>query len=288
MMNILTRITCLLLVFIILNSCSEDNQSAALEGYFKLVPIQSSKNARELATSSESGSFNLGDLKASKEFYFLLQSTGGIISDITLETDNPNFSISPGSISELKQDGSIIPLITIGITHGIYLNGFGFTDILEMGEQSATLTIRGKTMVEGTLSEVESSFSFTVNAKVMDIKLATDNTEIDLTEVETTTSGVPNAGGLGAVRGYTSQSGIIEIENTGNVTIQIRAIENFNGPMFFQESVVPGDVISIDISEKNYTVISLDGSGTITDNSKIQMGNDGKAYFALEMTSGSE
>lgn len=282
-MKILIRISTLWLLGVSIISCSEDNDSIkTVGGHFKLVQIQSAKNARTLATSDESTTFDLGDLRASKEFYFLLQSTGGTITDITLETDNPSFTVTPESISELEENGAIMPLISVGITHGIYLNGFGFTDILNMGEQSTTLTIRGKTVIEGNLVDVESVFTFRINAKVMDARLFDDNSEIDFTSVFSTTSGVPNAGGLGAVRGYLSQTGIIKIENTGNVDIRVRGVANFAGELFVDESVAPGESISFDITGRNYAVISLDGNGTITDNNKIQMGNDGKGYFGVE------
>lgn len=272
----------LLLLSVLLAACT-DEPTKTLDGYFRLVQIQSSANGRVLATSEESPAFNLGDLKASKEFYFLLQSTDGAITDITLEVDNPGFTVTPGNISELSENGSIIPLVAVGITHGVHLNGFGFTDILDMGEHSATLTIRGKTVVDGDIVNVESSFTFTVNAKVMDVELFDGDTERDLTLSDGTTSGVPNAGGLGAVEGYVTESGTIKIKNTGNVNIRVKAVTSFSVEDVFHDAVItPGQSTTFDITDKYFVHVTLDGNGTITDNNRIQLGNDGSGHFWLE------
>jgi hypothetical protein len=199
-------------------------------GFFVLTGLKTSVKSSytDYQLKSAQTDFDLGDLKASMTHSFILVNGGDQpIFDIVLNTDNPAFTISPGAISLLEGNArfdntsgsGFIPLISLGIIHGTHINGFGFTDLLPKGINTSLLTITGKTIDGNDTIEISSEFEFTVNAKVMDIKLYANNSEIDLTrnyEGWSTT-----LGGLGFMRLYNVNTDSLEIENTGNVDIDL-------------------------------------------------------------------
>jgi len=141
-----------------------------------------------------------------------------------------------------------------------------------MGINTSVLTITGKTIDGSDTIDISSDFEFTVNAKVMDIKLYVDNSEIDLTKNYDGAS--TTLGGLGFMRLYRVKPGNLEIENTGNVTIDLTYGGN-------KEMLKPNEKTQIEIFGGSNITFSLDGNGTIADNNRIQLGNDGIGYFMI-------
>lgn len=290
----------IMLVMILVLACTDNDIRKGKSGYFILsqlqVPVNGRSNRVNQAVNGDPVTdFNLGYVKASREFFFVLGNGGdNPIFDITLETSDPNFIISPTAISNLNgvdsPSGSIIPIVSLGVVHGTHINGVGFTDILQMGINEAVVIIKGKTIENGDTIELESRFNFVVDAKVMDIKMSENEEEIDLLDVTITTSGVPNAGGLGAVPGYIVplSARSVNIKNTGNVDMTITS-RSLDAQDFSNEiEVAPNESAEINLLPANheelaYTmmVITIDGHGTIADNNRIKMGNDGKGYFIV-------
>lgn len=290
-MKIFSSALCILLV--LATACSDDQPVKSKSGYFKLSRIQS-PNAKMSEASEAEASFNLGDLKASREFYFLLGNGGeGEIFDITLESSNPNFVVSPQEISSLPGTASegdvLIPLVSIGVVHGVHINGFGFTDILPKGENEAVITITGKTIVDGQTITVSSDFDFTTFARVVNIELYNKNgTEIDLDAPIGSMGGSEHSGGLGGVRVYGTLTQEFKVKNTGNVTIELEG-RHYIGALGFTTdyTIEPGESLLIDLyfpeqPDAGYTTLfSVDGNGTVTDNERLSMGNNGKAYLVI-------
>ena len=251
-------------------------------GFFVLTVLKNSVKSAysEAQLKSAQSDFDLGDLKASMTHSFILVNGGDQpIFDIVLNTDNPAFTISPGAISLLEGNArfdntsgsGFIPLISLGIIHGTHINGVGFIDLLPKGINTSLLKITGKTIDGKDTIEISSDFEFTVNARVMDIKLYVNNSEIDITKnyegISTT------LGGLGFMRLY-NVTGNLEIENTGNVDIDLTYGNN-------NEMLEPNEKKQIETIRFDRMIFSLDGNGTITDNKRIQLGNDGIGYFTL-------
>jgi hypothetical protein len=250
-------------------------------GYFVLTVLKNSVKSAfsESQLKSAQSVFDLGDLKASMQYSFILVNGGDQpIFDIVLNTDNPAFTISPGVISVLEGNArfdntsgsGFIPLISLGIIHGTHINGFGFTDLLPKGINTSLLKITGKTIDGNDTIEISSDFEFTVNARVMDIKLYVNNSEVDITRNYLWTSST--LGGIGFVRTYEINANSLEIENTGNVDINLTYGSN-------NEILEPNEKKQIELFHG--IVFSLDGNGTITDNKRIQLGNDGIGYFRI-------
>jgi hypothetical protein len=250
-------------------------------GYFVLTELKNSVKSSntDYQLKSVQTTFDLGSLKASMTHSFILINGGDQpIFDIVLNTDNLAFTISPDAISLLEgnarfdntSNSGFIPLISLGIIHGIHINGFGFTDLLPKGINTSLLTITGKTIDGNDTIKISSEFEFIVNARVMDIKLYANNYEIDLTRNYDGWS--TTLGGLGFMRLYNVNSDSLEIENTGNVDIDLTYGSN-------NEILEPNE--KKQIKNINQMIFRLDGNGTIADNKRIQLGNDGIGYFRI-------
>lgn len=269
--------------------CVKDEEMPE-SGYFVLREIQNSnfKSSQSFYDELKRTEFLLGDLKASKEFFFLLSNGGeNPIFDVNLETDNTQFDIAPENISILSGSNSegadnVIPLISLGILHGIQLNGVGYTDLLAMGENSTTLTIRGKTIDFGDTIDLESKYIFKVNAKKMDISIHSNGLEIDLLN-PTGNAVFGNYGGLGTLRFYRASSDVIEMKNLGNVDINVHRTSLYAGIKtdLGDTSLLQDQSVEIYLPQQ-FTILTLDSDGTITEDSRIQLGNNGKGYLVIE------
>ena len=144
-----------------------------------------------------------------------------------------------------------------------------------MVEAGMLETITGKTIKDNDTITISSEFNFTVDAKIMDMRLYDQNNEIDLTLPDGAAS--TNLGGLGFMRLYNVSSYNIEIENIGNVTINLSYGEEYGA----KQSIVIEPIVKKQLSIQSFTTFIFDGGGTITDNDRIQLGNDGKGYFSL-------
>jgi hypothetical protein len=112
----------------------------------------------------------------------------------------------------------------------------------------------------------------------MDIKLYDNSGEIDLTNsTHFISSGL---GGLGFIRLYTAApASPVSLKNTGNVAISI----NYGDPESQNNlvTVQPSDSIELVTYFSPCSLFILDSQGTISDNHRIQMGNDGRGYFGV-------
>ncbi|MCX6268809.1 MAG: hypothetical protein NTW16_15900 [Bacteroidetes bacterium] len=288
-MKTLTYLAQIIFLIFTLSSCNKDNDNIKKRtpGYFVLAELNNSESSSLKSTKNvSSSSFDFGDLKASKEFYFLLVNGGDEpIFNIALSTDNSHFAINPSQINQLSagtlitnvENSGIIPILTFGITHGTNLNGVGYSELLPMGINTSVLNITGQTINNGDTIDINNSFNITVNAQVMDIELYEGSDKINLTTPKGSVSS--NLGGLGFIRVYSIyDTSRISIKNIGNVTIDL-----FYGDPYIQNNhiaIFQSDSVSIKLADF-INMLVLDSKGTITDNSRIQLGNDGKGYFSI-------
>ena len=174
------------------------------------------------ATDEDTILFILGDLKASRNFYFFLKNAGGTaITDITIESNNAHFDVTPEEIGILEPDSlaTIIPIIRVSALHGVALNGIGYIDLIPMNENRTVISIAGVTTDEnGTNIPVSIFAELTINALIMDIELFDGDSIIDLTTPDG--SGSSNLGGLGFIRNY-NYSLVPKILNIGNIPISV-------------------------------------------------------------------
>lgn len=290
-------------IFFVLSACllwsCADEQSAMQidpSRYFTLAQMKkpnpggrSAQTAEEPATA-----FNLGDLRASKEFLFLLGNAADqSIFNVKLSVDNPSFTVSPKQISELPgrnaDNTSLLPLVSVGAIHGRRLDGVGTTAIMDMGTHNATVTLEGKIVSNGDSITVRSTFVMTLDAKVMDAALYSDGQEKNLAIPDNTWGNVGDESGLSYRREYYVTWATAQIKNTGNVPFTLIVIEagDVNGDGVVVNVAIamqPGETIKFADHMPNpaYAKVIFDGQGTITDLSRLQLGTDGRAYMSMD------
>jgi hypothetical protein len=170
--------------------------------------------------------------------------------------------------------------------HGVQLNGVGYADILAKGSHTALLTITGKTTVNGALTEIESTFQFTLEAKVMDVTLLSDNTEIDYTNYNGQWVGNEFESGLPAIPGYDFNPSNFKIMNTGNTSLTIKLSQMATTPSEISINLEPNETKSIEFQEPldtdhYYALVSIDSKGAVSNRSRVKQGVDGKGYMIL-------
>jgi hypothetical protein len=284
----------IMLISFVFGSCQkEDKKAASTSGYFRLTEIRTAgiKSTQNIASDSVKNVFDLGDLKNSKDFYFILSNGGEKpIFDIALATDNRQIGVSPANISvipgtESAGSNDIIPLIALEAVHGTQLNGVGYTGLLPMGENRVKLSVTGKTLDGNDTLNLSSEFFFNLAAKVMDISLVYDGKEIDLVNPIGAFTGVINPGIIDFIPNYLLFTDSVRIQNIGNVDINLTVVERVDSLDYNTESdIIPLPVNqSLQIHLTHYlTILILNSNGTITDASRIRLGNDGNGYISIE------
>ncbi|OJJ21582.1 hypothetical protein BKI52_13655 [marine bacterium AO1-C] len=250
------------------------------------IPSETIQKPGKNQRTTNTVSFDLGNLKASKSFYFILSNTGDTsITDITIESNNANFEVFPKSIDKLAPAGesNIVPLLEIGVIHGNRLNGVGFQSLLAMGDNSVEITLKGKTFGENGQENVELKAQIKLFAEVMDIKVFKAGNEVDLTKPSFSSSFGGQESGLGWVWGYNVGNDPVSIENSGNVKIALEinpSALNSDSNQYYTIEV--GEKLDLgEISNKEFKLFVLDGNGTVTNFERLRTGSDGKGYFVL-------
>jgi len=231
-------------------------------------------------------SLDLGDIKASRDFYLPLTNIGQTsITDIELASSNESFSVFPSTIASLAPwtTPDSISLIRLNVQHGIALDGTGFAPLLPMGPNSTTLTVTGKTMdANGSPMDLQVEINVSVNALLLDAEIYCDGNLLEIKDNEGSHVGPTGLGGLGAIR-FGECAVNPEIKNVGNVDFQMTAYGyDTDGPRL----VKIGETTSIHIEVSTspaYIDFELDGDNTIPDLDAFDLGNDGNAYFALHI-----
>ena len=302
MKNLLTKPLLLsaLLLSVVLPSCDKDEVNPTTDstttdlpdeiptvrpGGFALSRLINVPNGRSAATVPHQVKFDLGDIKASREFLFLLANSGDVpVFDISITTDHPQFEVSPHRIDTLGVNGStnnLLPLVSVGIKHGVALNGVGQVDLLEKGANTGTVSITGKTIVADDTVEVKAEVEMRVEAKVADIDVYINGNLLDLYQRDFKSIGPFDSNGYSI-----TLNSEIKIVNVGNVPIQLtyyndsEASEKNDVLLKNGESVTfnarPGSNIDfMDIS------LIIDGGNTIMKHKKILQGEDGRGYITF-------
>jgi|GEM_PF-2973319 len=200
-------------------ACKKDSehQPAEQSGYFVVTGTSSSSAASGRTTGAKADTyFNLGSLKASKAFVFMLANGGNKdIFDITLASNEPAFEVSPQRLQRLPGRGSsgIVQLITVGVTHGVQLNspiGQSQAPNLPKGLHETRIAIKGKTLVDKDTIEVTGDFTVAVEALVVDAKIVCGGQDV-----------VRNADQWGNEYWYVYPVKTVQMVNTGNVAIKV-------------------------------------------------------------------
>jgi len=239
--------------------------------------MQDSTGEMSQAVQVNDTSFELGNLHATDDFFFLLYNTSEeTITDITMESNKAAFQVRPSSMESLVPQAGVgvLPIVRISAVHGLDVSGIGIDDLMPMGTNEADITISG-TSVEGNASLV---VSLAVEAKVMDINLLSGAQQVDLTGPTGASSST--AGGLGFIVRYINITNP-SITNTGNVAINVTYYRD-DEEVIGQQVLEPSGTMAINMpAGDERCLVELD-SKTVCDTDRFLIGNDGKAYFFLD------
>lgn len=296
----------LILVVFQFTSCKEnkDENPTNEPGVFVFSQINSMKSASINSSPSNSVSsneFDLGEIKKSSQFYFSLSNGGGTpIFDISLRFRKTGFNIYPKVISSIgtNENLTLSPILKVGITHGLNLDGLGSAPLLDKGINIDTLSIYGKTLSGKDTIKIHLDVVIQANAKIADISLHNNSNDINLLNYSYIGSviygdSLANSG-LDKIRSFI-YSDSIKITNTGNVPLEISIFSRtdsifYSQPDFNYYSVLqPGNStrsLNLPLCQKGRFAyiygVKVNSNGTVSEINKLPYGSDGKIYFALE------
>lgn len=170
------------------------------------------------ADAGAPASFDMGDLKGSDDFLFLLKNAGDFpITDVSLSSDGTAFEVAPASISSLEPASSsaIETVLRVRVVHGTNLSGVGHLPVLPMGPNQAVVSLNGKTR-DDTNTDIDVSLTFTIklNALLADFEASVAGAPVDL---------MNSSGGMqGVCLSY--GTGPLSIRNTGNVPLVVKSL----------------------------------------------------------------
>ncbi len=291
------------------NDTTEKQAENFQQGTFSMMQIAdpsqlegAKKSGLDIKKVTKPG-FDLGEIKASKEYYFILLNTGSSpIFNISLQSSNENFKLHPTNINTLlpfddtkNLDINLsVPIITVSVEHGVRLNGIGYTAPLDTGLHITQIDITGETLImEDSVIDISYAKKMQCYAKVMNIEIYADGNPVDLfTPIGTIDDEILFMGEIPfyPIREmeYTT---IYTIKNTGNTSINagIFGISS-NMPL-----IIPGDSATFTNVESGYVVywnnnhtnggdqvvVKIDADGAIGNPEKFRFKQDGNAYFSL-------
>ncbi len=266
-----------LLVFLV--ACKKDKEEISKKaGFFRVALVNAKKNYTQV--NDINSEFNLGEVKSSQRFYFQLVNGGDYsIDNITINSENSNFQVTPKRINQLSKDqASLNQILSLDVIHGTQLNGIGYTNVLNKGINFTTLTIKGRTFNGKDSLDISQTYKLIVDAKLMDCIFYSNNTEIDITK--------PRATAYGYIYyfNHSVPNDTIKIVNTGNVNLTVSYgwdMEHTGSTnIIYHDFVIPPNKFQKfygwQMSEYVCFVLS---SGTIANSSKFHIHTDGKIYI---------
>lgn len=295
----------LILGIVLLSGCKEskDENLSIKPGSFAFSQIISTKSASISSSQSNavtSNEFDLGDIKKSSQFNFSLSNTGGSpIFDISFHFRKSSFTIYPKVIAriDVNEKLSLVPILKVGITHGLNLEGLGNAALLNKGINEDTLSIYGKTLSGKDTIQIHLDAVMRVNALIADISLFDSSNAINFSNYSYVGAILfPDStaiSGLDRLRSYV-YSNAIKITNTGNVPLGISIFSPkdavfYPQPVFkFYSVLQPGsstDSLNLPLCQNGgityFYMVKINSNGTISDINKLQYGADGNIYFSL-------
>jgi len=284
----------LLLIIMSLLGCKKENEGeilTTLPGQFALTLSSALKSTADLARD-DSANFFLDTIKSSRTFNFSLRNIGQEdITNISITTDNSNFTVFPSTIQLLPCAGgsntALGQIISVDVIHGDRINGVGYAGLLNMGTNLCHLIIQGHTYDEKSDSIIAKlTANIRVYAKVLSVSLIQGGIPFDFSKPDSYVNSGPS--GISSLSQYEYENTPpVTLKNTGNTKINFSIInEDLQNTILQQSELLPDDslILNLPINNGNGFVrafLKLDSNGTIVDKTKLNIGNDGCAYLSL-------
>jgi hypothetical protein len=235
--------------------------------------------------SGENVSFDLGPIKGSSAFYFLLYNIGTTpITDVALSIADSSFSVYPAKMDTLMPGGDLgmLPIVKVSVYHGTALDGAGYRPLMPMGDNKADVTITGTTK---TRSGVDTTVTLTagldLKALVMDIAAPAISLGSPAGNIM---SSFPD--GISTMPFYNAPGCSVVVQNTGNVPVTLRTFYKLmitTANAYFDTvdyTLGIGQVIEVPRFNAD-VVFSVDGNNTVPDPAGLSLYPNGKCYFYL-------
>jgi len=265
-------------------------------GYMKGL----SKSAATASIQSGANvSFDLGSIKGSTAFYFLLYNIGSTpITDVALSIADTDFTVYPTAMDTLIPGGDVgmLPVVKVIAFHGTPFEGIGYRSLMNKGLNTATFRVSGITKtLQGKDTAVTLFARLDIQALVMDFKLFGQTGSVNFANPTTQTMGslsLPDGTSLTAWNDYypanlnsptfppscysdNFRDTVMKIANTGNVEIHVYLYNS--GQTWSLDTIVPtGDSILI---ANHFATYVIDGNHTVADPKRMTLQNDGRFYF---------
>ncbi|MBN1604238.1 MAG: hypothetical protein JW915_21690 [Chitinispirillaceae bacterium] len=259
---------------------------------------------RAAATTVRSGSdvkFDLGRIKGSSGFFFLLYNVGMTpITNVSLSIDNPAFSVFPSSMDTLipGSDVGMLPVIKIAAFHGTPYDGVGTRPLLPKGPNTFVLHVSGNSKnASGADTVITLDAEMDLEALVMDLSIEGRSGLLDAIPVGGLN--ISELAHIGKDIKNVSQfitsckdDTIITINNTGNVPLHCMIYRSLMVNSAYQVDKVTDSVISAGnnmsvsldtIAESFYLVAS--GDNAVADPVNISLNDNGMYYAWIRMSS---
>jgi hypothetical protein len=281
-------------------------QGAGGFGMSYLKGLAKTRNASKVQ-SGGNVNFNLGSIKGSTAFYFLLYNVGNsLITNVTLTMSDTMFSVYPAAMDTLVPgtDLGMLPVIKVSAFHGTSLDGVGSRSIMKQGANGATLHIQGTTKTAGGADTVVTlSAGLQLQALVMDFSFYGLGGEVNLSAPKTSSMGrfLPDSGMSVSMPSTwmayypcnfkfntdfsktcyrdDARDTLIKILNTGNVPVVVTEYLATSTPVV-KASVAPGDSLVIPNAQGRYVI---DGNHTTADPKRMNLHTDGQFYFEFDV-----
>ena len=243
--------------------------------------------------------FNLGKIKASTGFYFLLYNVGAQpITRIALNINNEAFSVFPATIDSLLPGGDVgmLPIVKISAYHGTPFDGVGNRPLLPKGDNQFSLSITGHSITaEGNDTIIELDAAMELEALVFDFELSADN-------------GMERSGtGSGLFSNYPEMSNKeftgyrtvcsddrnFMLTNSGSEAVRVKVFvpdtSDGNEMTLSLDTILSATAalpltLSLSASKDSRNVgmsMVLYGNNTVSDPSKVPLNDDGNCYINI-------
>lgn len=220
---------------------------------------------------SDTAIFDLGDLRGTKNYYFILENTGQTpITNISITSSDSTIDVSPSSIIRLDPQGSngIIPIIKVTVNHGTVIeNGVGIKPLQAMGSLVKSLHIEGTSDTLVNLTVHLNLFSY-----LLDFDVLENNTL------------VPLASFFGyRINEYHLVDSIYSIRNTGNIPLTFQRINSLAAQNPDTIFIPIGETFSdtIHFSFSDHRFININPTNTVFNQVKYHDDDYGSIAIAI-------
>lgn len=261
-------------------------------GKFSISRVQnlSKKSSGPLPQADDRAGFDLGSVKASGNYHFLLYNVGfSAVTNISIAFADSHFTACPTRMDTLFPgiDIGLLPIVTVNAEHGIALSGVGYRPLLPKGNDTAVLRITGTTRTQsGTDSTLILDVAMAVKALVMDIEMRDTGGMVPLGSPSGRARGnFPD--GISELPLYGVSGCTVSVKNTGNVPVTMKvwpeqvSVNDTSYGKVSSTTIPAGDSARVP-RKSGRQVLCIDGNNTISDQVKLPLSPNGASYFCLQ------